>query len=96
MSTINPIAWFRQKYFSDQRRFAAITSYKSIDPLCLADIAQRGFVSTSAQGANEHETLINVGRQQLALEIVALAGADPLKLFAMMDRKSDEEKRHAA
>jgi hypothetical protein len=90
---INPVRWFRQIWLSPQKRFAVLSSYKSIEQLTLADIALRGFVWSAPKrvpGDTFGDGIIE-GRRLLALEIIELARADITQLFALIERKPEEK-----
>lgn len=68
----------------------AIEGYSALraHPHLLTDIGLRGYLwKTPHAPGDRDQTLINVGRQQLAMEIVELAGMDPQELYALVPRK---------
>lgn len=92
---MRPAEWFQLAFWrnrgADQRAVLDQWSRLKQLHLVLEDIALRGGVMAPAKSANpaappsEIDILIHEGRRQLALEIIKLAGCDPLALWRSIE-----------
>lgn len=82
--------WFRQMWPDFQKRHAVAGEYLSIGAshrLLLADIGLRGLIWSDLAVRGDHDgTMINLGRRELALEIIELCNIEPERLFALLER----------
>jgi hypothetical protein len=82
--------WFRQLWLDPQKRHALAGEYLSLrqsHPLFLADLALRGRVWSDLVVLGDRDaTMVNLGRRELALEIIELAEIEPQRLFQLIER----------
>lgn len=86
---IDAMAWLRRVWPSSIKRARVIRAYIELgrSPELLADIALRGSVWSPLHVPGDPvSTAYNVGRRDLALEIVKLAGSDPVVLFNEIEK----------
>lgn len=101
---ISPAAWLRQIWPSAANKRAVVADYAGLSqhPHLLTDIALRGRVWSALEARDENgavdpaATYINLGRRELALEILELAGMSPQQLWSLVERSPTPEKRDAA
>lgn len=90
------VPWLRDMWGAQKRR-DLIGQYSAIGAqykLALADIALRGLVYSDIEAATDRQTFINIGRRQLALEILEAASQDPGILFQLIEKSQPKEKPH--
>lgn len=86
---INPMAWLEKVWPSPIKRARILRAYIELgrNPGLLADIALRGNVWSPLHVPGDAETTAyNVGRRDLALEIIKLAGTNPAALFGEIEK----------
>ncbi len=87
---IQPRTWLHQIWPGRQKQFALLGEYAAIGAqhqLFLADVALRGRVFTAdIAGATDSQTFVNLGRRELALEIIELCNVPPDRLFALIEK----------
>jgi hypothetical protein len=94
--------WFRQIWPFDPGRKNVLRGYAGLarEPELLTDIALRGHLFSSAHvvkpdgGTDEFATWINIGRQELALEILECAHMRPDQLREYIEMKPTTERNH--
>jgi hypothetical protein len=90
---INPLDWLAKVWPTPSRRAEVLRDYIAIGECraFLADLALRGNLWSPLQVPGDAEaTAYNIGRRDLALEIIKLAGADPQTLFAHIEKLTKE------
>lgn len=92
-------AWFQQLWPNRSKRHALAGDYLSLAAthgLVLADIALRGRLwSDLVVPGDRDATMVNLGKRELALEIIELAEMDPNRLFEMIERPPTKGEQHA-
>ena len=89
------LRWLRQAWPFSLKRFHVLGEYSALGKmrLVLADIALRGGIERTAHVAGDpYTTAVNIGRQDLAREILALAGCVPSDVMEMIERKPVEDR----
>jgi hypothetical protein len=89
---VNPLTWLERVWPTRHRRAAVIRDYIDVgaNPAFLADLALRGGVWSPLQAETPERTAYNIGRRDLALEVIKLAGTDPAMLFREIEKLSKE------
>ncbi len=84
------IRWLREIWPHDGQRADLIGQYAGVgatSKLFLADVALRGRVFSDLHAPGDTEqTFINIGRRELALEIIEQCGVDPQMLYALVPK----------
>lgn len=90
------ITWLRQVWPNVQRRRYLIGEYAAVaqQKLFLTDVAQRGllFSDVHARG-DDTQTFVNIGRRELALEILEACGQDAMRLIDLVEKPERPEKK---
>jgi len=90
--------WFRQIWPTRQRRLDVLSQYVAAGAqsrLMLTDIGLRGRVWSDLEAESDRQTFINIGRRQLALEILELSGASFDQLYDLIERAPTKGDRDA-
>ena len=92
---MNPRDWFSQPFWRNRggEQRAVIDQWAALRnlPLVVQDILLRGgaFATqpsrTPAGEVDQHQTLIDLGRRQLALEILKTSGLDPAEVWRSIE-----------
>lgn len=93
---INPLQWLEKVWPSPIRRAGVIRDYIAVGQCqaFLADVALRGNVwSPLCVPGDPQATAYNIGRRDLALEIIKMAGSDPNLLFSHIEKLTSEAKK---
>ena len=80
--------WLRAIWRNRQKRQDLIGQYQALraqSPLVLADISQRGLLYSDIDAPSDKQVFINIGRRELALEILQLANISPEKAKELLD-----------
>ena len=98
MAKIKIGEWFRQLWLDPQKRHALAGEYLALrqSQLFLADLALRGRVwSDLVVPGDRDATMVNLGRRELALEVIELAEIEPQRLFQLIERAPLKESKVA-
>lgn len=86
-SFIDALAHFRTRWPNEARNVADAYKAVSAHKFFLADVLLRGGVmSVPPPGLSDRDGAIFEGRRQLAVEIIRLAGEDPARLYAIIEK----------
>jgi len=88
------VPWLRNAW-RDQKRRDLIGQYSAIGAqykLFLADVALRGLCYSDLEAPTDRQTFINLGRRQLALEILEACGQDAGLIFQLVEKTTAKEK----
>lgn len=83
--------WLRTRW-RGRKRQDLIGQYRSLAatcPLVVADVASRGFIYADLVGPTDRETWINIGRRQMALELLQLARMSPDDVRELLDQERE-------
>lgn len=89
--------WLQQTW--PRKRQAVLQGYMVVgrEKHFLADIALRGNVFGACHVPGDPATsAVNEGRRQMALEIIKLAGEEPTRLYALIERAPTSAERASA
>jgi hypothetical protein len=92
---IRLVHWLRQVWPNAQRRRHLIGEYAAIGAqhkLFLADVALRGglYSDIHARG-DDTQTFVNIGRRELALEIIQACGESAMRLIELVERPEKKD-----
>jgi hypothetical protein len=85
--------WLRQIWPWAETREQLLRQYQVVgmQKFFLTDVALRGRVYSDLHVPGDHDaTMVNIGRRELALEILELAGERPDRLFELVPRPKKE------
>ncbi len=88
------VPWLKGMW-RDQKRRDLMGQYAAIGAehqLFLADVALRGLVYSDLEAPTDRQTFINIGRRQLAQEILEACAQDPGVLFQLVEKTQPKEK----
>lgn len=89
---MNIVGWFRAFWPHDGARRAALAQYATLGDEFLADVALRGAIWQAAPaGLSPYDAGVFEGRRQVALEILRVKHADPMRLLDIVD---NQERQH--
>lgn len=88
------LTWLKQVWPNAQRRRYLIGEYAAVaqHKLFLTDVAQRGLVFSDVHArGDDTQTFVNIGRRELALEILEACGQDPRLLIDLVEKPEKKE-----